>query len=77
MKHDIRNYIRDYKRITDGRREPFHLSDIDQIYELSRTDAGRVDTATAIINALAAGYALGYKAAKAQKNSTDLIAQRK
>lgn len=62
MKHDINKELRDYKALTN-QREPFYLTDIAQVYDSARTAAGEADTATAIMNALMAGYSIGYKAA--------------
>ena len=64
MKHDINKELSKFKKILDGRRDPFSVSDIDQVYRSATQPGGKIDTAVAIINALSVGYSVGYKAAK-------------
>lgn len=64
MKHDINKELANFKKILDGRRDPFCVSDIEQIYNTAARPGGKYDMAVAIINALSVGYSVGYKAAK-------------
>lgn len=66
MKHDINKLISEYSEMFKRRPEPLVLTDVVQIYERVSKN-GNIDTAVAIMDAMAAGYALGYKDAKREK----------
>ena len=67
MNRDIKKAIREYMQLTDYRksktRGAFYTDDVKQIIELSTTD-GRTSTADAVLNALQAGFTIGYRTAR-------------